>query len=132
MAISKNKRSKVRAKADVCWYCEEDLEKGWDIDHVIPKSKYSKERKCLIVDGKPFTEYGLNSIENLVPVCRSCNLFKGQLSVEEFRTLIQNQPKILASNRHGYRMASKFGIIKVILKPVVFWFETRNYTLIHK
>ena len=127
MAITKRKRGKVRAKADNCWYCGDPLlDHGWDIDHVIPKNNYSKERGCLIVDGKEFREYGLNNIKNLVPCCRRCNLWKGSSTVEEFRASIEAQPEVMQAKSAGYRIAVKFGLIYVLPKAVVFWFEKYN------
>ena len=126
--ISKGKRSRVIAKSEGrCWYCGDLLlGNNWDIDHVIPHNDYSREHKCLMVNGKKFTEYGLNSIKNLVPSCRACNLHKGSNNLEGFRGSILNQPEAKKINSAGFRIAQKYGIIKVIKKPIVFWFEKNN------
>lgn len=49
-----------------CWYCGGELNPfgNFTIDHIIPK---------------------LETIENLVPCCRSCNSQKHTLGLEEFR-----------------------------------------------
>lgn len=128
MAINKNKRKRVYAKSGgQCWYCGQDLIDGsWDIDHVIPQKNYDKDLGCLIVNGKPFREYTLNNIRNLVPSCISCNLWKGHSTIEEFRKSIQDQPAFRRDKSSGFRIAEKYGLIKVIEKPIMFWFEKRD------
>lgn len=128
MAINKNKRKRIYAKSGGhCWYCPNDLEEGkWDVDHVIPQKAYDKDLKCLIVDGKPFREYSLNNIKNLVPSCIACNLWKGHMTIEEFRQSIMGQPAFRRDKSSGFRIAEKFGLIKVIEKPIVFWFERQR------
>ncbi len=80
---------------DHCWYCGTDL--SWDIsgesytlDHVIPLSKG-----------------GMHHESNMVRCCRSCNVSKGNKSVEEFR---QHRMKLLhldsitsAFETHGWQ-----------------------------
>lgn len=107
-----------------CAYCGCELpEKGWHADHVEPIL-----RKWDRVDGKQvFTGDSFFSDkdveENLVPSCAPCNRFKATFSVEVFRDQIQQQANRARSYSVNFRTAERFGLIEIIDKPVVFWFE---------
>lgn len=55
-----------------CWYCGHQCNpfRDFSVDHAVPVSRG-----------------GLDTIENLVPSCVSCNFAKRALSLDEFRTL---------------------------------------------
>lgn len=82
-----------------CYYCGCDLSiDTFHIEHSTPKA------------------LGGKGGDNLVPSCEDCNLFKGSLSIEDFRK------KIMAAKQkiHG-RMICKY--YDVSDTPVIFWFE---------
>lgn len=56
-----------------CVYCKSDLDETFEIDHAIPlNSKYADEY------------LNLNSIDNLLPSCPTCNRSKGDKHYSEF------------------------------------------------
>ena len=84
------------------------------MDHKIPVKLYETDA---------ITNEELNSFENLLPACRSCNHYKDTLTVEKFRQLIERGPEILARDSVAYRAAVRFGMVKPKPKKVVFFFE---------
>ena len=61
--------------------------------------------------------------ENLVPACAPCNLLKTTYSLEMFRTQVSLQVERGRRSSVNFRTAERFGLIQVVNKPVVFWFE---------
>lgn len=61
--------------------------------------------------------------ENLVPACAPCNLLKTTYSLETFRMQIALQVERGRRHSVNFRTAERFGLIQVMNKPVVFWFE---------
>lgn len=120
------KRQLIYDKSDGhCWYCGCDLVKGWHADHVIPIRRY-KDFRITDEGVEHFTTCEnpeLDTIDNLVPACRSCNLFKGVYNVEEFRRELELQVERARSYSVNFRTAERFGLLRATNKPVVFWFE---------
>jgi hypothetical protein len=112
-SFSKQERMAVYEKYNgYCAYCGCKLEyKDMQIDHI--NAAYVAELHEKEVD---------NSIENLMPACRSCNFYKSTFSLEKFRERIQSIPQTLM-REFIYKMALKYGIIEVKDKPIVFYFE---------
>lgn len=95
-----------------CAYCGKNIEfKQMQIDHVIPKA-----RQYRIMDKD------LNDEDNLLPTCRSCNHYKRDYDLEQFRHSIMTLHERAASHYIG-KVALDYGIIK--LKPFdgKFYFE---------
>jgi hypothetical protein len=130
----------------MCAYCGCELpEKGWHADHVEPvlrewwkKTDYYKEAhgfKYDVVDGKivrpaiPIEKAGLerpdnDTIDNLFPSCRACNIDKHASSLEGWRSQMQDRVGVCRRNYSAFRHAERFGLVIEVKKPVVFWFET--------
>lgn len=117
MALTKKQRKTVWDKSDgICWYCGCDLpEKGWHVDHFEPIY-----RDCG-VDGDLHPER--DHIDNMVPSCAPCNLFKRVWDIESFRYEIEAQRERCRNASSGFRIAERMGLIEVKSDPVVFWFE---------
>lgn len=68
---------------------------------------------------------GANDIENYNPACRMCNFYKSTMSVEDFREqlgkLLSRLEKVFI-----FRLAKKYGLIREIVEPVIFYFEKRG------
>ena len=66
----------------------------------------------------------INSIDNLLPACRSCNHYKHTFTVERFREALKHMPDVLMRDNVTYRNAVRFGLIKHPENPKVkFYFE---------
>ena len=128
MGLSKKQREAVYAKSGgVCWYCGTDLEKGWHADHFEPLQRLYQ---FSWVDGNGWTREGgrpqrpeRDTIANMVPACPSCNNYKHNLSVEEFRQAIATSAERLRRAHACFRFGERYGVISVSTEPVTFWFE---------
>ena len=81
-----NKRNIVFQKYDGrCAYCGIELNKGWHIDHIIPK-----------IYG------GTNDLDNLNPSCKYCNNYKCHSQLETFRAYL----KQMVNEKHEYLFKS--------------------------
>lgn len=119
--LNRKERYKVWEKSNGhCWYCGAHIasSSNWHVDHVDPV--YQQEF------GKCPDES--NAFGNLVPACSSCNLFKAAFSVEEFRKELEEQVNRARRYSINFRAAERHGLIKVLIKPVVFWFEQASIT----
>ena len=105
------KRDKLyNATTGRCYYCGCVIPyDNFHIDHQIPKCKG-----------------GSSSIVNLVASCCDCNMFKGELSVEEFRTKIN---KALTKTIAG-RMIKQYFNIKG--KEIIFYGEREKKVLMNE
>lgn len=110
-SISKATRLKVYEKYDGhCAYCGCTLElKDMQVDHIQSVYWYN----------------GANDIENYNPACRMCNFYKSTMSVEDFREqlgkLLSRLEKVFI-----FRLAKKYGLIKEMDEPVIFYFEKKK------
>lgn len=134
--ITKAQRNQLRMKfGGKCAYCGCDLpEKGWHADHVAPIRRdfdvvYSPAHGAHISrsNGKALNP-DLHAIENLFPACAPCNLFKATWSIEDMRREITRQIERARSYSVNFRTAERFGLIEVVNKPVMFWFEIYKVT----
>jgi 5-methylcytosine-specific restriction endonuclease McrA len=71
---------------------------------------------------------GADEFENMLPSCRSCNHRKGAMSLKQFRAEIEHQLKVLNRDNVTYRNARRFGQVKEVHKPIVFYFEKLEKT----
>jgi len=119
MALTKKQRKLVFAKSGGrCWYCGCELpEKGWHADH------YNAVYRDTCGLGKPQHD----TLDNIVPSCAPCNLFKKVFSVEEFRAEIQQQVHRARKTSVNFRTAERFGMIEPNDRPVLFWFEKKRF-----
>ncbi len=117
MGFSKKTREEVYKKYDGhCAYCGKEIEiKEMQIDHMHPKA-YGESYARMV--GK----VELESIENYMPSCRSCNHYKRALSFEGFRkqmlTLNERIEKI-----YIIKVAINYGILKLKKFDGKFYFE---------
>ncbi len=72
---------------------------------------------------KPLELGGADDMDNLYPACRSCNHYKHTLTVEKFRAALERMPNVLMRDSVTYKIAVRFGIIKIANPKVVFLFE---------
>lgn len=83
--------------------------------------------KEMQVDHKePLARGGMDSAENYMPSCRTCNHYKRALSVDEFREQIGMLTKRLGDREYIYRLALRHGRIMENEAPVTFYFEDKK------
>ncbi|MDK9365360.1 HNH endonuclease [Lelliottia wanjuensis] len=134
MALTKTQRAELRMKfGGRCAYCGCELpEKGWHADHVEPIYRGRDFNRTITDDGRlefqsrVAERAALDVSENLNPACKQCNLFKGGHTLEGFREQIAHQAERARAYSVNFRTAERFGLIEVIEKPVIFWFEQYN------
>lgn len=111
-AISKKTREQVYKKCNGhCAYCGCKLEyKNMQVDHVVPLNGWS--------------EQGEDTIENMLPACRSCNHYKSRSTLEGFRKMVESMPDTLMRDSNTYKNAVRFGLVIPNKKSIQFYFET--------
>ncbi|HBL5033661.1 TPA: HNH endonuclease [Salmonella enterica subsp. enterica serovar Typhimurium] len=132
MALTRKQRERLRMKfGGRCAYCGCELpEKGWHADHV--QAVLRKSERCMKAAEKGI--FRLKSTgdvfrpeadcpENIFPSCAPCNLLKTTYSLEMFRKQVSLQVERGRRSSVNVRTAERFGLISVVNKPVVFWFE---------
>lgn len=132
MALTRKQRERLRMKfGGRCAYCGCELpEKGWHADHV--QAVLRKSERCMKAAEKGI--FRLKSTgdvfrpeadcpENIFPSCAPCNLLKTTYSLEMFRKQVSLQVERGRRSSVNFRTAEHFGLISVVNKPVVFWFE---------
>lgn len=70
-----------------------------------------------------YGEHGSDTTDNMLPSCRSCNHYKSSLTLEKFRKMLENQPKVLMRDSVTYQIAVRYGLVKPDPHHVVFYFE---------
>lgn len=117
--LTKAERETVYAKMDGhCAYCGCEITmREMQADHVIPMEFY-KSYKAIGKD--------IDTIENMLPACRSCNHRKSTLSVDQFREAIERWPAILARDSVTYKNAVRFGMVEPHPHKVTFYFERKE------
>lgn len=96
-----------------CAYCGCALAyKDMQADHVIPIAGWS--------------EQGADTLDNMLPACRSCNHYKSRSTLEGFRAMIENQPAVLERDSVTYQIAVRYGLVVPAPHPVVFYFERKE------
>jgi 5-methylcytosine-specific restriction endonuclease McrA len=114
------KRERVHDKfGGRCTYCGCILPSRWHIDHAEPLSRsWTAERLAMAGRKK-----GNDEEANQVPACPRCNLRKAMMTVEEFRSTIQEETAVLRRYSTKFRLAEDFWLIVATGGAVVFWFE---------
>lgn len=111
-SISKATRLKVYEKYNGhCAYCGCTLTlKEMQVDHIQSVYWYN----------------GANDIENYNPACRMCNFYKSTMPIEKFREQLGQLTSRLERSVFIFRLAKKYGLIREIKEPVIFYFEKEN------
>lgn len=114
MVIPKHHRERVYAKCNGrCGYCGVEITyRQMQVDHVHPQ---------FLAHLRP-SEF-IHGVENLMPACARCNLWKSTFSLEDFRREIAAQTRRLQERSSNYRMALSFGLIQETGVGVRFYFE---------
>lgn len=112
--ISKQLRQQVYDKYNGhCAYCGCELElKDMQIDHI--DAVYRSKLQGRDTD---------NSIDNYMPSCRSCNYYKRESTIDEFRANLTDMLMRNVRRPFDYRLAVKYGLVIENVKPIKFYFE---------
>ena len=108
-----------------CAYCGVNLPIRWHCDHIKPvhrNHRWDHEKRKYVYTGEMGRREN-DIIENLLPSCPSCNIFKTSFPLEVFRTEIKKQVERLNQYSNQYRIAKRFGLIEETKKQIVFYFE---------
>ena len=108
MSIPKKIRQLVYDKCGGhCAYCGKEIAyKDMQVDHVTPMLRGFPDWQ--IEQGG--WQRGTDTIDNMLPACRSCNFRKGTFDIEEFRQQIRQQCDTLCKTFQG-RMSRAYGLI---------------------
>ncbi|MDE6455005.1 MAG: HNH endonuclease [Dysosmobacter sp.] len=106
--LSPRERQTVYRKTNGrCAYCGGYIKfKEMQVDHVMPLRKG-----------------GADTLENMLPACRSCNHYKGSLTMAQFRKSVERMPEVLMRDNVTYKNAVRFGLVWPMPRPVTFYFE---------
>lgn len=113
--LSASERRVVYEKMDGhCAYCGCDLRyEDMQVDHVVPLEGWSQK--------------GTDTLDNMLPACRSCNHYKRANTLEGWRKQLEAIPQTLARDSVTYRAGRRFGLIVEFANPKVeFYFERRE------
>ena len=64
-----------------------------------------------------------DSLENMMPACRSCNNYKSSLTLEKFRMAVYRWHDVLLRDSVTYRNAVRFGQVRPTQHVPQFYFE---------
>lgn len=93
-----------------CAYCGCELKfEDMQVDHVAPLNGWSKQ--------------GTDTLDNMLPACRSCNHYKSIMDIETFRSMVENMTAVLARDSVTYKNAVRFGLVIPNQHPIKFYFE---------
>ena len=70
-----------------------------------------------------WSEQGEDTLDNMLPACRSCNHYKSRSTLEGFRKMVENMPTVLMRDSVTYKNAVRFGLVTPTPHPVKFYFE---------
>lgn len=127
MKPSKGEREELKQKYGCrCAYCGCLLGEKWHLDHIEPvvrHSKYDREKQKFVSTG----QLGIpdnDCLANLTPACVPCNIDKGSNSLEGWRAYLHERiVEGLRRNSSTFRHAERFGMVRIEIAPLVFWFE---------
>lgn len=121
--MKKIDREQIWLKYDKkCAYCGVEITmKQMQVDHIKPLYR-NDNVITLEVWG---VERGTDNIDNLNPSCARCNKWKSTYSLETFREIVQTSINRLERDTPNFRLARDYGLLKVTLDPVIFFFERK-------
>lgn len=114
--LTRAERAEVYAKyGGHCAYCGVKITQAqMQVDHLIPMELY---------EAYAAVGQDLDTMDNYMPACRSCNHYKSSMTLEKFRAAIERFPAVLARDSVTYRNAVRFSMVKPNPHPVTFYFE---------
>lgn len=104
-----------------CAYCGCEITiKQMQVDHYIPLELSAIAAAC---------GHDADSLDNMMPACRSCNHYKSSLTLERFRGAIYRWHDILMRDNVTYKNAVRFGQVRPTQHVPEFYFEKIGVTI---
>jgi len=135
MTVLKLKREIVYKKYDGhCAYCGVELNGKFQVDHCIPKANYVRVVANRLPVVPPHLKHlrisQCHDVDNLMPCCASCNMYKSSLDLETFRTEVGMLVQRLNARFTQYKVAKRFGMVREeeTAIPIEFYFERHPKT----
>ena len=101
-----------------CAYCGKEIEyKDMQVDHVIPQRRATLHGKSYV----PIEQ--IETDENYMPSCRSCNHYKRAHSLETFRRYIEEIPMKLSRDNYIYKVGLRYNLVEEKPRKIKFYFE---------
>ena len=98
-----------------CAYCGCSITlQNMQTDHLIPMELEAIARA---------SGHDADSLENMMPACRSCNNNKSSLTLEKFRLAVYHWHDVLSRDSVTYRNAIRFGQVRPTQYVPQFYFE---------
>lgn len=128
MKLTKAQREQVRNKCGGrCAYCGEQLGARWHADHIEAvvrvSGQWDNEQQKVVPLPTGMLKPQHDTIDNLLPACPPCNLYKATFDLEGFRQIVSETVGVLERNSGTYRHARRFGLVAETGATVVFYFE---------
>ena len=117
--MNKSIREAVYKKYDGhCAYCGNYIEyKDMQVDHLVPK-----RQKHIY---KFYNNKSIDSFDNLMPSCRSCNHYKRGHLIDTYRRLLMTiQSRLM--DIYIFRVAINYGIVEIKPFNGIFYFESEK------
>lgn len=100
-----------------CAYCGSKIEfDSFHVDHLLPVRE---------IGGKMDNPEN-DVVDNLMPSCRSCNMRKGSLTLECFRSEMERSVEVLKRDSTTFKFAERYGQVLYTPCDVEFYFEKFN------
>lgn len=118
--MTKKQREAVYAKYNGhCAYCGKQIEyKDMQVDHLVP------QRRATAKAGRGrLSLEEIETEENYMPSCRSCNHYKRAHSLETFRRYIEEIPMKLTRDNYIYKIGLRYDLIEEHSRKIKFYFE---------
>lgn len=118
LRLTKAEREQVRGKfGGLCAYCGQPLPERWHADHFEPVLRNAFFNNV----GPAYPDR--HRLDNMMPACPRCNISKGPLSLEDWRSWLRGHVDSLNAYNTPYKLAKAFGLVIETGAPIVFYFE---------
>lgn len=124
--MKKELRQSVKNKCNGhCAYCGILLGDKFHVDHLIPVKRISTWENGKFKPTGKMENPEMDTFDNMLPSCASCNIIKSSLHLEVFREIIEDR-LVQLERESNYRVAKRYGMIIEVPKKIVFYFEKKD------
>ena len=117
--MTKKQREAVYSKYNGhCAYCGKEIKyKDMQVDHLIP------QRRATLYGRGHVSIDEIETEENFMPSCRSCNLHKRANCLETYRRYVEEIPMKLTRDNYIYKIGLRYDLIEEHPRKIKFYFE---------